>query len=1302
MRYVVIAGMVCALLGAAVGSHAVQVLTNGDFEGGATSGVPSGWTRVPSTTYSCRGYTADWQLFSTSLNNYPTLDVYAGNYSLGAYRVDGYRCQLTRPGLEFYEWNVLYQTITVSPNTTYRVKASAAAFVHHHRMHDIEDFWGAGIELRICPGAGVYDGQSRVWSHAFWNWEGDSFWRYYPELKNQISHNAANTFTTSSSQTSITFSIIWYAKWDAEMDLCAIDDVKLELTTSGPIPPGSEEFVVKDPASWSGADPVWSPAEKLVHWSRTEATGGGNQFYQSKELTTGMRPVNSTAADLNGDGLPDVAAACQWSHLVSVHLQHEGGGFGPAAYLSGAVMPRCVQAGQVMGTPAVDLVVSSAGTSEVLVYPGVGDGTFGAPIRVATPYQPTWVALGDFNGDSFTDIAAGCQSGLDTGLVSIFLGDGQGGFALGQTITDIGSPSYMLAVDLGGRYFGEVPDGILDLAVLTWSGAAHTYAGLGDGTFQYADTISSQWEWKSTAMAAGNFDEDPLGIPDLCILYMWEADWAQLASGLGGCMFMGQEKDDWLKPKRFPSGIDTLDFNLDGHPDLAISNYVSSNIVIYKNNGSSAGYFDYGYAGHFGAGMTNTHLLTKDIDGDGYTDMVVTSGATQTVNVIYGGPNAAIKAPNSDHLTGVDAVAIGNFIKHATGLEVAVGSDRIRVFRNDGDMRFTEAYTCPINARCVAIGSGDFNSDGNLDIAALGVPSTGRPYFWTLLGDGAGGFSSASYVMMTGTASEGYDLAVADVDGVNGLDLLASEGQAYYEGIYCRVNNGAGVFTASAKKTALPLNSKPRGMAVADFNGDGKKDVVVALAGQNKLGLMTGIGDGFFNAPVTFTTGAEPTGVCAADFTGDGKPDVIVSNKGSDTISVFAGSGTGSFALLGTIAVGPQPTNMETADFDGDGILDLVVGNSGDRTFCHLKGNGDGTFQAPHFYRTADVPKRFAAGDLRGVGQLDLFAAVGHWEVFRNAMSRTGDIIVTDDGASQTSTDQITGYWTASSGGMQDIVRYRWAVSTTPDVSGIIPGGGWVYTTGSSGTRQVSLSLGETYYILAQAEDSANLWTAVGASDGISIGAPEQVGSPAEAKLLADGRVIALSGAVVSRVWDGYPWVCYVQDAGRTSGIRVEGTGLAPEPGSEITITGAMATAGVERMVLASGFEAGGTPGEPGPLGMVARSLGGGGFGYDPGPPASGQAGVTGGSGTSNIGLLVRTAGRVTRSQQGEDCFYISDGSAVDEPGAAGVRCIAEGLNKPTEGSYVAVTGICGAIDLGGHAIRCIRISRQADITPAQ
>lgn len=193
-----------------------------------------------------------------------------------------------------------------------------------------------------------------------------------------------------------------------------------------------------------------------------------------------------------------------------------------------------------------------------------------------------------------------------------------------------------------------------------------------------------------------------------------------------------------------------------------------------------------------------------------------------------------------------------------------------------------------------------------------------------------------------------------------------------------------------------------------------------------------------------------------------------------------------------------------------------------------------------------------------------------------------------------------------------------------------------------------------------------------------------------DAKALPDGSadsLIALSEVVVTRkVEDGF----YVEDPNRSAGILIQWTQGFVAEGWTVNVEGWVCTtddgekslqaSAVNRiaetipmaMVIGDAVR---------PVGMCLRNLGGRDFAVDPEAPTSGQAGVSGGAGLNNIGLLVKTWGRVTQIDPGKQYFYIEDGSAVmdgtqtDQVDNEGVRVMQDPLGlRP--GDYVTVTGI--------------------------
>ncbi|NIM51884.1 MAG: hypothetical protein GTO22_22010, partial [Gemmatimonadales bacterium] len=172
------------------------------------------------------------------------------------------------------------------------------------------------------------------------------------------------------------------------------------------------------------------------------------------------------------------------------------------------------------------------------------------------------------------------------------------------------------------------------------------------------------------------------------------------------------------------------------------------------------------------------------------------------------------------------------------------------------------------------------------------------------------------------------------------------------------------------------------------------------------------------------------------------------------------------------------------------------------------------------------------------------------------------------------------------------------------------------------------------------------------------------------AKLLSDGTLVGIDAAVVSAAW---PDVFYIEADDRSCGIRVEKAGHALTEGMRADVVGALATdADAERYINADTAVPAGT-GSVAPVGLTNKCVGGGDWNYDP-VTGIGQKGVRDSAALNNIGLLIRTWGRVTYKDT--DHFYLDDGSKLDDgSGHLGVKVLATGLSIPAQDAYVQVTG---------------------------
>ena len=155
------------------------------------------------------------------------------------------------------------------------------------------------------------------------------------------------------------------------------------------------------------------------------------------------------------------------------------------------------------------------------------------------------------------------------------------------------------------------------------------------------------------------------------------------------------------------------------------------------------------------------------------------------------------------------------------------------------------------------------------------------------------------------------------------------------------LGNGNGTFQTAVTYDSGGLN--PYSVAVADVNGDGKPDLLVANEGSNTVGVLLGNRNGTFQTAVTYGSGGlGAVSVAVADVNGDGKPDLLVANEGSNTVGVLLGNRNGTFQTAVTYGSGGLgAVSVAVADVNGDGKPDLLVAmvNCGGSAGC---GGSDG------------------------------------------------------------------------------------------------------------------------------------------------------------------------------------------------------------------------------------------------------------------------------------------------------------------------------------------------------------------------
>ena len=299
--------------------------------------------------------------------------------------------------------------------------------------------------------------------------------------------------------------------------------------------------------------------------------------------------------------------------------------------------------------------------------------------------------------------------------------------------------------------------------------------------------------------------------------------------------------------------------------------------------------------------------------------------------------------------------------------------------------RFREV-SIPVGRGPRWISVADVNHDGNPDIL---VAKAEGETVTVLLGNGEGHFHEAP----GSPVPAGHlpnDIAIADMNGDGNPDLVIANHQSPY--LRVLLGDGKGGFRpAPGSPVDVHSDPHPHGVAVADFNGDGRPDVVTDSWGKNQIELLLGDGKGGLMTPGRyFDVGHRPyERLRSADFNHDGLADVATTNLDDGTVTILLGDGKGGFlnAAGSPFAAGAKPWEMFVEDLDGDGNPDLVVvipyqrdiGSAAESAVTVLLGDGRGSFRpmagTPLPLGECRGANSVSAGDLSGSGEQAIVVA---------------------------------------------------------------------------------------------------------------------------------------------------------------------------------------------------------------------------------------------------------------------------------------------------------------------------------------
>lgn len=219
------------------------------------------------------------------------------------------------------------------------------------------------------------------------------------------------------------------------------------------------------------------------------------------------------------------------------------------------------------------------------------------------------------------------------------------------------------------------------------------------------------------------------------------------------------------------------------------------------------------------------------------------------------------------------------------------------------------------------------------------------------------------------TISSPYTICNADFNGDGKIDLVTAN--PYSNNVSLFLGTGTGTFSSPTNFTVAAANSA-YGVISADFNGDSKADLAVTIG--NDISILLGTGTGSFGAPINSAVSTYYS-IISDDFNTDGKVDIAVAD--GSKVSVLLGTGTGSFgaATTYTFAANTWPQSLTSADLNGDGKVDLAVANNQSNNVSILLGSGTGSFSTATNFATGSAPSFISHYDFNGDTYMDLVTA---------------------------------------------------------------------------------------------------------------------------------------------------------------------------------------------------------------------------------------------------------------------------------------------------------------------------------------
>ncbi len=609
---------------------------------------------------------------------------------------------------------------------------------------------------------------------------------------------------------------------------------------------------------------------------------GSNWYSSNGSYATGGNSTCIAAGDFNSDGYIDVVTGnlASGNGTISYLQNNQNSGLNTKVdyALGTGAQPRGIVAVDFDGDGDLDVVVTNGSADSIVVFTNNGSGVFSKTAQYATGDNPYAVASADIDGDGDMDIITANYTGDN---ISILKNSKRP--AITSVSPAMNAVSVTATSNVTVTFDQSVNSGTLTAGTIKVAGSIRgQYAGAisydnstHTATFDPTNNFKAG-ERISVLIKSGIQNND--GAP-----LSTSSQWSFVAAATAEGAFGSKQNYNSLGT---PGNVVTADMNGDGYPDVVstidlydnVNGIDNNRISIQLNNGSGVlGVADTTLVGLYPSGA----LKVTDVNGDGYPDVIVTSKyGKNKFSVLLNDGTGNLAAPSE--YTVVDdnlpAMAVGDLNGDGYNDIVVVlyGSNRVKTFRNNGNGTFTASDSMTTGTGPWDVTLTDIDKDGDLDIVTADYDGH---TISTIKNNGNGAFAAKSSYS-TGTVFP-MSITAGDLNGDGNVDLVTADWWDNY--IVSVFLQSTGSFSTHTDYSVM----SPAQVVLGDMNGDGHLDIVVPVSDIGKAAVLTNTGSGSFSSAAYYSTGSYSQSADVADMDGDGDLDIVTANNGSGNISLL-------------------------------------------------------------------------------------------------------------------------------------------------------------------------------------------------------------------------------------------------------------------------------------------------------------------------------------------------------------------------------------------------------------------------------